>query len=114
MEKQYSTVYEQYRSEIYRIGWRIQYRMKKIRYRERPLYENSQFPSPYFTRSSEEKIMVRDLIDQLPPRGKFIIEKLYFQNLTEEEVAQHLNISQQAVSKCKKKMIQLLSRTANY
>jgi len=114
LEKQYSTVYEQYRSEIYRIGWRIQYRMKKIRYRERPLYENSQYPSHYYTRSPEEKILVRDLIDQLPSRGKFIIEKLYFQNLTEEEIAQHLNISQQAVSKCKRKMIQLLSQTANY
>lgn len=114
MEKQYSTVYEQYRSEIYRIGWRIQYRMKKIRYRERPLYENSQYPSPSYTRSSEEKILVRDLVDKLPPRGKLVIEKLYFQHLTEEEVAQHLNISQQAVSKCKRKMIQLLSRTANY
>lgn len=114
MDNKNNSVYEQYKSEIYRIGWRIQYRTKKIRNNEFPLYENSTLSSSNFTFSSEKRVLVWQLLNKLPPNGKIIMDKLYLQGLTEIEVAQHLHISQQAVSKCKKKMIQLLSQTSNY
>ncbi|MNJ75684.1 RNA polymerase sigma factor [compost metagenome] len=53
-------------------------------------------------------------MDSLPPQGKLVIDKLYFQDLTESEVAQQLKISQQTVNKWKQKMLQKLSQTINY
>ncbi|MFC3749427.1 sigma-70 family RNA polymerase sigma factor [Paenibacillus sp. GCM10012306] len=109
MDKQ-TSVYELCKSEIYRIGWRVQYRARKIRSRECSLYDNPSVGKS-FAVSSEEKVWVRQLIDTLPPQGKIIIDKLYFQDLTEAEVARQLNISQQGVNKWKQKMIRELSRT---
>nr|WP_233167845.1 hypothetical protein [Paenibacillus roseus] len=40
--------------------------------------------------------------------------RLYIQEQTESEVARQLNLSQQAVNKWKRKMIQQLSRTVNF
>lgn len=42
-----------------------------------------------------------------------IIDKLYMQGVTESEVAKQLEMSQQAVSKWKKKMLHQLSQTMN-
>ncbi|MCM3175726.1 MULTISPECIES: sigma factor-like helix-turn-helix DNA-binding protein [unclassified Paenibacillus] len=42
--------------------------------------------------------------------GREILHKIYFQGYTEAEVASHLNISQQAVNKWKRKMLNLLSQ----
>ncbi|MEC0089243.1 sigma factor-like helix-turn-helix DNA-binding protein [Paenibacillus macquariensis] len=57
--------------------------------------------------------MVQQLINTLPPYGKIILYKLYIQDQTESEVARQLQMSQQAVNKWKRKMIQQLSQTAN-
>ncbi|MEK5400213.1 sigma-70 family RNA polymerase sigma factor [Paenibacillus sp. FSL K6-2859] len=103
------TVYERYKTEIYRIGWRLQYQAKKIRNRESSLYD-SDYSSSSFTSSSEDKMLIQQLMNTLPPQGKVIIYKLYIQDLTESEVANELKISQQAVNKWKRKMIQKLSQ----
>lgn len=108
-----TTVYERYKTEIYRIGWRVQYRAKKIRNRECPNFDYDPVGGD-FTTSSEEKILVQQLIDSLPPQGKTLIDKLYFQCQTEAEIAQHFQISQQAVNKWKRKMIQTLSQIMKY
>ncbi|MEW4426069.1 sigma-70 family RNA polymerase sigma factor [Paenibacillus pabuli] len=106
-------VYERYKREVYRIGWRVQYRAKKIRNQEDPIYDS--IPSQdNFTNSSENKILVHQLMDHLPPKGKMIVDQIYIQGRTEEEVAHNLQISQQAVNKWKRKMIQELSQIANY
>lgn len=111
MDKQ-TTVYERCKNEIYRIGWRVQYRARKIRSRECPFYDHTQADAGFLA-SSEENILVRELIDTLPAQGKIILYKLYFQDLTEAEVARQLSISQQGVNKWKRKMITQLSRTMN-
>jgi RNA polymerase sigma factor (sigma-70 family) len=105
-------LYERCKSEIYRIGWRLQYQARKIRNKECSFYDHS-LSGAGFAASSEERIWVRQLIDTLPPQGKIIIYKLYIQDLTEAEVARQLNISQQGVNKWKRKMISQLSRTVN-
>lgn len=107
------SAYEQYKKEIYRIGWRVQYKARKVRARELPLFDN-QPVGHNFTNTSDTKIWVRELLSQLPPQGRTIVYKLYLQDKTENEVAKELHISQQAVSKWKKKMIQTLSQIANF
>lgn len=105
------TVYERYKSEIYRIGWRVQYKVKRRHSHEYSLLDSDAI-SFNFTASSEDTIWVKQLLDTLPGQGKLIIYKLYIQNQTESEIARELNISQQAVNKWKRKMIQKLSQTA--
>jgi RNA polymerase sigma factor (sigma-70 family) len=101
--------YERYKTEIYRIGWRLQYQAKKIKNREDSLYDKD-YSSSNFTSFSENKILIQQLMNTLPPQGKVILYKLYIQDLTESEVANELKISQQAVNKWKRKMIQKLSQ----
>lgn len=55
-------------------------------------------------------MLIQQLMNTLPPQGKVIIYKLYIQDLTESEVANELKISQQAVNKWKRKMMQKLSQ----
>ncbi|OBA07233.1 hypothetical protein A9P44_10195 [Paenibacillus polymyxa] len=106
-------VYKYFKREIYRIGWRLQYREKKIRNRECSLHNND--PScENFSTLVEEKIWIKQILSGLPKKGELIIKKLYLEGLTEAEVAEQLHISQQAVSKWKRKMIQKLFQTANY
>ncbi|AIQ66742.1 sigma factor-like helix-turn-helix DNA-binding protein [Paenibacillus graminis] len=107
------SAYEEYKREIYRIGWRIQYKARKVRAREFPLFDNHT-TDHNFTAISDTKIWIQDLLSQLPPQGSTIISKLYLQDMTEHEVAKELHLSQQAVNKWKKRMIQLLSQTANF
>lgn len=115
MEKQ-GSAYERFKAEVYRIGWRVQYRAKKLRRREFPLYgiDTEPITNEDFTSFSENKVLIEQLIDTLPLHGKVIIYKLYIQDQTESEVARQLRISQQAVNKWKRKMIHQLSQTVNF
>ncbi|QTH40918.1 sigma-70 family RNA polymerase sigma factor [Cohnella sp. LGH] len=106
------TMYERYKREIYRIGWRLQYRTKKIKKRERPISEY-EFASTAFTNSSDDKILIEQYMNKLPNNGKLILQKIYIEGHTEVEVARQLNMSQQAVNKWKLKMIQQLSKIVN-
>ncbi len=106
------SAYEECKQEIYRIGWRVQYKARKIHSREFSLFDNQ--PVDYnFTAHSDSKICVEELLNTLPVHGKTILCKLYLQGMTEHEVAQELQISQQAVNKCKKKMLRSLSQITN-
>ncbi|WP_438496217.1 sigma factor-like helix-turn-helix DNA-binding protein [Paenibacillus sp. IHBB 3054] len=106
-----SYAYERYRKEIYRIAWRAKYRARKIRTREFPLFDNH--PSDNFAAHSVDKVWVQEIMNELPARGRTILYKIYLEDMTEIEVAKELKISQQAVSKWKRKMIQQLSQTVN-
>ena len=109
MEQQ-QAVYEQYRKEVYRIAWRIQYRAKVVRKRECS-FGGMEPATTSFASSSDNKIVVRQLINALPSdTGRSIIFKIYIQDKTEQEVARELNMSQQGVNKWKRKMIKELSR----
>ncbi|XOI98813.1 sigma-70 family RNA polymerase sigma factor [Paenibacillus polymyxa] len=101
--------FERYRTEIYRIGWKIQYRAKKIRYKEIPIFEDEKSVEN-FTTQLEDKIIIEELIQDIPLNGKEVLKRIYLEGYTEKEVAIQLKISQQAVSKWKKKMINLLSQ----
>jgi DNA-directed RNA polymerase specialized sigma subunit len=108
--KEHKTAYEQYRKEVYRIAWRVQYRAKVVKRRECSF--NGYEPAvTSFTTSSDDKIVVQQLIHDLPSNtGRTIIFKLFMQDKTEGEVARELNMTQQGVSKWKRKMLQEMSR----
>ncbi|SMF90293.1 RNA polymerase sigma factor, sigma-70 family [Paenibacillus uliginis N3/975] len=113
MDKQ-QTAYERLKVQVDRIGWRIQYRAKTIRKREYSFYDLEYMRTDVsFTDGSENRMMIEQLINTLPPQGKLIIYKLYIQDQTESEVALQLNMSQQAVNKWKRKMIEQLSQTVS-
>lgn len=106
------TTYQRYKEELYRIGWRVQYRAQNIRRKELPIY-GDQISKTSFTKNAENRIFVEQILNSLPEVGKSIMCKLYMDGYSEKEVASQMNISQQAVSKWKKKMIKHLSETVN-
>lgn len=111
--KEHVVAYERYKREIYRIGWRLQYQAKKLRKRETLYHDFSIVQTSSYHARSDDRIWIGQLLDSLPPQGRTIIYKLFIEDLTETEVAKQLHISQQAVNRWKRKMIQQLSRIAN-
>lgn len=108
--KEQQTAYEEYRREVYRIAWRVQYKAKVVKKRECS-FNGIEPATTSFASSSDNKIVIRQMINALPSStGRTIIYKIYMQDKTEREVALELNMSQQGVNKWKRKMIQELSR----
>lgn len=104
---------DRYRKEIYRIGWRVQYKAKVTTRREVPIISDSFFGND-FTAQSDNELFARQLINSLPSEiEKTILYEVYINDKTEAQVARQLKISQQAVSRWKKKALQFLSQTAN-
>lgn len=105
---------EQYRRQLKQIAWRIQYR-NKVRSRCEQqslttLTETGQY-TPQQNEESYTTVMLHELIDSLPfAQGKQIIRGLYIENLTEAQLAEQLQISQQAVNRWKQKSLQYLSQ----
>lgn len=103
---------QRYRKEIYRIGWRLQYRSKRTRRHEctfmdiRPAQRDE-------AEDMINRLSVEQLLNTLPAKGKVILQKIYLEEMTEAEVAAQLHMSQQGVNKWKQKMLQQLSQTAS-
>ncbi len=57
-----------------------------------------------------ENMTLHELLSELPPRERTVIEMRYFQEKTQNEVAGHLNISQVQVSRIEKKIIESLRK----
>lgn len=57
-----------------------------------------------------EHMTLHELLSELPPRERTVIEMRYFQEKTQNEVAGHLNISQVQVSRIEKKIIEALRK----
>ncbi|MFI2859334.1 sigma-70 family RNA polymerase sigma factor [Paenibacillus sp. JSM ZJ436] len=112
MSEKHLTTYERYRTEIYRIGWRAQYRAKKINNKELPLIDRDYIRED-FTKHSIDNILMEQAFKDLPKNGKYILDKIYLQGFSEIEVARQLNMSQQAVNKWKRKMLNELSKKMN-
>lgn len=105
---------EQYRRQLKQIAWRIQYRNKvRIRSEQQSLHtltESNKY-TPYHMEESYSHILLQELIDTLPSeQGKHIIRGLYLHQQTEAELAEQLQISQQAVNRWKQKSLQYLSQ----
>lgn len=103
--------YDRYKREIYRIGWRVQYRVKKLRKKECPIYDpNLTEMSISFTDQSDLKITLSNMLEGLPDKDKEILLSIYVRGYTESELAKMHNMSQQAVNKWKRRTIQRVSQ----
>jgi DNA-directed RNA polymerase specialized sigma subunit len=107
------TIIDRYRQEIYRIGWKIQYKAKVTSRREVPIISDS-FYDNRTAAESESRFLTGEWIDSLPTDiEKTIIRQIYILDKTESQVALQLNMSQQAVNKWKRKALRFLSQKAN-
>lgn len=103
-----TTLMERVRKELYRRAWRLQYRAKAARSREIPWRAES-FAAPDFTAQADNRLLVRQLLQELPrDRGRVILYRLYVADETEVQIARKLNLTQQAVSKWKRKSLHRL------
>lgn len=104
---------EQYRQRLRQASWRMQYRAKTRLYHE-TLRLNEQI-QPFSTKMDEmESIIVQEWIHSLPwDKARHIMTALYVDSRNEQEVAEQLHISQQAVNRWKRKSLQFLSQTSN-
>lgn len=104
-----------YRNELNRIAWRMQYRTRRDFKREVSVLSTPELMEPSFSEKSENRIVMQQYLDGLSSElGKRVIFEIYINDKTETQVASELQISQQAVSKWKKKMIQELYQKLNF
>ncbi|MGG4186691.1 sigma-70 family RNA polymerase sigma factor [Paenibacillus jamilae] len=100
---------EQYRRELYRIAWRMQYREKRDRKREVSMECRPDLFQPSFAEESDNKIVLQSYINKLVcEASKKVIYEIYINDKTEAQVARELKITQQAVNKWKKKALREL------
>lgn len=99
-----------YRRELRRAAWRLQYHVRNTHKRECAWTEDKQ-PHQFPFDRVERRILVQQLLDAIESDlGRKVIHGLFIQDLTEAQLAQKLNISQQAVNKWKRKTLRLLSQ----
>jgi RNA polymerase sigma-B factor len=60
----------------------------------------------------DEKMLVRDLLAQLPEREREVIELRFFENLTQEEIAERIGVSQSYLSRILRRVLLDLRRRA--
>ncbi|EPY09684.1 sigma-70 family RNA polymerase sigma factor [Paenibacillus alvei] len=114
MKDKNASVIEQYQKELKRIAWRLQYYARVRRRRETALNDYMYLTTPVHDHYRESHIYVMDLIDKIPfETGKQIIFKIYIQEKPETQIAKEMNISQQAVSKWKRKCLKYLYQKMN-
>jgi DNA-directed RNA polymerase specialized sigma subunit len=98
---------EQCRKILRQIAWRAQYRARKQQAKELLVYEN--WDGIHQDADVITDLFVQELLAQIPSsKGQYIIQRTLLDGFTEKEVAASLNMSQQGVSKWKKKGIQML------
>ncbi|WP_018131790.1 hypothetical protein [Effusibacillus pohliae] len=95
---------ERCRHSLKRIAWRIQYRVRSQKNRELLQAAESLWATGSFDQAVIEKLHVEQLIHQIrEPKGRYVVCRVILDGMTEREVAQELNVCQQAVNKWKKK-----------
>ncbi|WP_128895147.1 sigma factor-like helix-turn-helix DNA-binding protein [Longirhabdus pacifica] len=98
---------EECRIFLRRTAWKLQYRSRVQRNKESFLFQDYFTSQPGFENDLVLKLHVEELLESISShRGKYILIRLFYEQATEKEIASELNISQQAVSKWKKKILQ--------
>ncbi|OHX44768.1 hypothetical protein [Cytobacillus oceanisediminis] len=90
-----------------RAAWRIQYKIKTVKNKEIEMEDSIPLGiTQNFEDEVISRIFIEELLSSIPNlRNRCIIRKIILEGYTEKEVASDLNISQQAVNKCKRKAI---------
>lgn len=99
------------KKKLIRASWRLQYRSRK-----RIKYENNNLNDYLVNGNSFEEevtsmLNLKYLLGKISSdRARYIIIRIILQKATEKQVSKELKISQQAVSKCKVKTLNLLRK----
>lgn len=109
---QSALVIEEYRKKLRQAAWRLQYYERKrlkneivFDYIEKETYKAD-------TTNPIEDIGLKETIQLIPyPQGRAIIYELFVNEKTEKELAQEMHVTQQAVSKWKRKSLKYLCQT---
>lgn len=95
-----------YKQCLKRAAWRLQYKIKAQNYRESmPLLENTLVNSR-FESDITSQLYFKELLNNIKShKEQYIITRIFLQGATEREVSKELNITQQGVNKCKRKVL---------
>ncbi|MNC26885.1 hypothetical protein D3C76_391850 [compost metagenome] len=97
------------RKLLKRSAWRIQYKTRIQLIRESsPLYDNQLYDNSFESMVISE-LFVDELLEMIPwEKCRYIIKKTVIDGLAEQEVASELHMTQQGVSKWKRKGLEIL------
>lgn len=98
------------RQHLKRAFWRLQYKARKKNNTEIYNEVNNNISSESFDTKVTTKLYLENIIKTIPSeKSRYIIVKTVLQGVPEKVVANELKISQQAVNKCKKKILKELA-----
>ncbi|MRN57259.1 sigma-70 family RNA polymerase sigma factor [Paenibacillus monticola] len=97
------------RKLLKRSAWRIQYKTRIQLIREsNPLYDNQLYDNSFESLVISELFVV-ELLEMIPwEKCRYIIKKTVIDGMAEQEVAGELHMTQQGVSKWKRKGLEIL------
>ncbi|WP_246187969.1 sigma-70 family RNA polymerase sigma factor [Paenibacillus tengchongensis] len=97
------------RKLLKRSAWRIQYKTRIQQLREsRPIYDNQVYDASFESMVISE-MFVDEMLQKIPwEKCRYIIKRTIIDGLAEKEVARELNMTQQGVSKWKRKGLDIL------
>ena len=85
-------------------------KQQRISYYETNSIDSSEVMSPISTGNEEEhyieRIMLEQAIRKMPLQYRQLLKSYYWENKTDKEIGRQMHISQQAVSKMRKKVLQ--------
>ena len=94
------------RQYIKRAFWRLQYKARKKNNTEIYNLLDNNISSESFDSKVATKLDLENLVRKIPSqKSRYIIVRTVLQGVPEKVVANELKISQQAVNKCKKKIL---------
>ena len=98
---------DQFLQQIKRAAWKLQYQAKKQYRREMFLDDHKEVP---YHDTIDSQLFVEELLNSLPERERFIIQRVVIEERTEREVAQELRISRSRLHACKVQGLQRLHK----
>ncbi|MFZ5988762.1 MAG: sigma-70 family RNA polymerase sigma factor [Bacillota bacterium] len=105
-------VMELCRKLLKRAAWRIQYKIRTQQVRECASLLDYQAFDYGFEKDILSEIYVKELVGKIPwKKSRYVIQRTIIEGLTEKEVAQELQITQQAVNKWKKKGLEAIRQS---
>lgn len=99
------------RTLLKRSAWRIQYKTRIQLIREsKPLYDNQCYDNSFESMVISD-LFVDELLNMIPwEKCRYIIKRTVIEGLPEQEVAAELQMTQQGVSKWKRKGLEVLKQ----
>lgn len=107
-----NVVIEEYRKKLRQAAWRLQYYERK-RLRNELVFDYIQKETHGVDLTNLiEEMGLHEAIQLIPyPQGRAIIYELFVNDKTEKELAKEMQVTQQAVSKWKRKSLKYLCQT---